>query len=181
MRRINFLSSSARVRLRCLCECIQICASGLATAGIQYATRSLISVSHSVCGGDVIVALFLHQSSIGSSTSHVGSWRATCPSDGHAGRVATSFPPQPLQRVCAPTSGTGKAGPSCAISSPDEIIALCPHRLHQQKISIPSRLRSPSAIARRLPSSSARCRCFIRPMALGCSGIAAGLWPRIRT
>lgn len=107
------------------------------------------------------------QLSAESGVTHAGWWRATCPRDGHAGRVATSLLSQPLQRVCAPTSGTGKAGPSCATNRSAGRTALCPQRLHQQNMPIPSRSSSPSAIARRSRSSLARRRCFIRPISFG--------------
>ena len=78
----------------------------------------------------------------------------TCPSDGQSGRAATSFEPHPEHRIRLPISGTAKVGPSSATRRADDIVALCPQRLHQQKTSTPACKISPSWVARRRASSA---------------------------
>ena len=80
--------------------------------------------------------------------------RATCPSDGQSGRPATSFEPHPEHRIRLPISGTAKVGPSSATRRAEDIVALCPQRLHQQKTSTPACRISPSCVARRRASSA---------------------------
>ena len=80
--------------------------------------------------------------------------RATCPSDGQSGRAATSFEPHPEHRIRLPISGTAKVGPSSAARRADDIVALCPQRLHQQKTSTSACRISPSWVARRRASSA---------------------------